>query len=37
MRRFGRPEEVAAVVCFLAGKSAGYVTGAELKVDGGIL
>jgi 3-oxoacyl-[acyl-carrier protein] reductase len=37
MRRFGRPEEVAAVVRFLVGVDAGYMTGAELKVDGGIL
>lgn len=37
MRRFGRPEEVAAVVRFLAGADAGYVTGSVLKVDGGIL
>lgn len=36
MRRFGRPEEVAAAVRFLAGPEAGYVTGAVLKVDGGI-
>jgi len=37
MRRFGRPEEVAATVRFLAGTEAGYVTGSVLKVDGGIL
>jgi len=37
MRRFGRPEEVAATVRFLASAEAGYVTGAVLKVDGGIL
>ena len=37
MRRFGKPEEVASAVTFLAGPSAGYITGAVLKVDGGIL
>ena len=37
MRRFGRPEEVAAAVRFLASAEAGYVTGSVLKVDGGIL
>jgi 3-oxoacyl-[acyl-carrier protein] reductase len=37
MRRFGRPEEVAATVRFLAGAEAGYITGAAIKVDGGIL
>jgi 3-oxoacyl-[acyl-carrier protein] reductase len=33
--RFGRPEEVAAVVAFLAGPDATYITGATLNVDGG--
>ena len=37
MRRFGRPEEVAATVRFLASSEASYVTGSAIKVDGGIL
>ncbi len=37
MRRFGTPREVAAAVFFLASKDAAYITGATLKIDGGIL
>ncbi|MFF2790759.1 3-oxoacyl-ACP reductase family protein [Streptomyces sp. NPDC058049] len=33
--RFAAPREVAAVVSFLAGEEAAYVTGAEFAVDGG--
>jgi 3-oxoacyl-[acyl-carrier protein] reductase len=36
MRRFGRPEEVAALIRFLACADAGYLTGSALKIDGGI-
>jgi 3-oxoacyl-[acyl-carrier protein] reductase len=35
--RYGRPEEFAAVVAFLASAQAGYVTGSMLRVDGGML
>lgn len=34
--RFGRPEEVAAVVGFLASKEASYVTGECISINGGL-
>lgn len=37
MRRFGSPDEVAAAVSFLASEEASYITGAILRVDGGLL
>ena len=37
MRRFARPEEIAAAVFFLASAEASYITGATLKMDGGLV
>jgi NAD(P)-dependent dehydrogenase (short-subunit alcohol dehydrogenase family) len=37
LRRFGHPEEVAAVCVMLASDEAAYMTGAELSIDGGLL
>ena len=37
LRRFGTPEEVAAIAVLLASDESAYITGAEFNVDGGIL
>jgi NAD(P)-dependent dehydrogenase (short-subunit alcohol dehydrogenase family) len=37
LRRFGLPEEVAALAVMLASDEATYITGAELTIDGGLL
>lgn len=36
IKRFGQPEEVAALALFLASKEAAYITGQTLCIDGGI-
>ena len=35
--RIGTPDEVGDVIAFLCGPKAGFCTGAEFKVDGGLL
>jgi len=35
MKRFGKPEEIAGAVAFLASSDASYITGVDLNVDGG--
>ena len=37
LRRFGTPEEVAAVAAMLASDEAAYITGTEITIDGGLL
>jgi 3-oxoacyl-[acyl-carrier protein] reductase len=36
VRRLGKPEDIAAVVVFLAGPAAAYITGQVISVDGGL-
>jgi NAD(P)-dependent dehydrogenase (short-subunit alcohol dehydrogenase family) len=36
MERYGRTEEIADVIGFLASEGAGYITGQNIRVDGGI-
>ena len=37
MRRVGRPQEVAALVGFLVGEDAGYITGQIISINGGMI
>ena len=37
LQRIGEPEEVARVSLFLCSDDASYVTGEEIRVDGGML
>lgn len=37
LKRIGKPEEVSAVVVFLASEESSYITGATFYVDGGWL
>ena len=37
MKRTGTPQEVAALVAFLAGKDAGYITGQIISINGGVV
>lgn len=37
LKRFGRPEEIAALAVLLASDEATFITGAELTIDGGLL
>lgn len=36
VKRFGKPEEVAEMVTFLASESAGYITGSTFDINGGM-
>ena len=35
VKRFGEPEEIARAVCFLADRDSGFITGANLDINGG--
>lgn len=37
MQRYGTSEEIAATVAFLVSEGAGYITGQNLRVDGGLM
>lgn len=37
LKRFGQPEDISAMVCFLASKRAAWITGQSFEVNGGII
>ncbi|UDL89305.1 SDR family oxidoreductase [Mesorhizobium sp. PAMC28654] len=37
MQRYGKSEEIAATIAFLASEGAGYITGQNIRVDGGLI
>jgi 3-oxoacyl-[acyl-carrier protein] reductase len=37
MKRAGKPDEVAALVAFLASDAAGYITGQIISINGGMI
>jgi NAD(P)-dependent dehydrogenase (short-subunit alcohol dehydrogenase family) len=37
MGRYGKSEEIAATIAFLASQGAGYITGQNIRVDGGLM
>ena len=37
MKRFGKVEEYANLVCFLASEQSAYITGTNIPIDGGVL
>jgi len=37
LRPFGEPEEIASAIVFLASPAAGYITGATLHGNGGLV
>ncbi|WP_166867789.1 MULTISPECIES: SDR family oxidoreductase [unclassified Salinibacterium] len=37
IKRFGKPEEIAAALAFAASEAAGYLTGVDILMDGGVI